>query len=69
MKSAQSVLNASGIRCEGCATAVRKALGQVPGVVEAAVNVPEKKVTITHAPETPRADLVAALTKAGFPAE
>jgi copper chaperone CopZ len=69
MKPAQSVLNASGIQCEGCATAVRNALGQVPGVVETAVSVPEKKVTVTHAPETPRADLVAALAKAGFPAE
>ena len=69
MKTAQSVLNARDIRCEGCASAARNALGRVPGVVEAAVNLPEQTVTVTHAPETPRSDLVAALTKAGFPAE
>jgi copper chaperone CopZ len=69
MKSAQSVLNARGIRCEGCATAVRTALAQVPGVLETTVNLPGQAVTVTHAPETPRSDLVAALTKAGFPAE
>ena len=69
MNTTQTTLKASDIRCEGCATAARAAVRQVPGVQAAAVNLPDQTVTVTHASETRRADLAAALTRAGFPAE
>ena len=69
MKPAQTVLNARDIRCEGCATAARAAVAAVPGVVAATVNLPDQTVTVSHVLGTPRTDLAAALTKAGFPAE
>ena len=69
MNTTQTTLKASDIRCEGCATAARAAVRQVPGVQAAAVNLPDQTVTVTHAPDTRRADLAAALTKAGFPAQ
>ena len=69
MKPAQTTLNARDIRCEGCATAARAAVTAVPGVLAATVNLPDQTVTVTHTPGTPRTDLAAALTKAGFPAE
>ena len=69
MEPTQTTLRASDIRCDGCAAAARAAVRNVPGVQQASVNLPEQTATVTHAPQTRRADLAAALTRAGFPAE
>ena len=69
MNPIQTTLKASDIKCEGCATAARAALAQVPGVRGATVDLPGQTVAVTHDPETPRTALAAALTRAGFPAE
>lgn len=68
MEPTKTVLTASDIKCLGCATAAKAAVGRVPGVRDAAVDLREQQVTVTHDPRTPRAALAAALTKAGFPA-
>lgn len=54
------------IVCDGCATAIKKALGGIAGVSEVAVNVPAKEVTVAHNADVSREKLVAALDRAGF---
>jgi copper chaperone CopZ len=64
-----TTLTAPDIECDGCANAIRKALGNVPGVSDVAVDVSAKKVTVRHDEgKAPRAAVTAALDKAGFPA-
>jgi len=56
-----------GIVCEGCANAIKKAVGKVEGVSEVEVNVATKTVTVTHDAKTPRQTIASALDRAGFP--
>jgi copper chaperone CopZ len=64
-----TTVKAPDIECEGCASAIKKALGAVPGVNEVNVNVADKTVTVKHDKETaPRTAILAALDRAGFPA-
>lgn len=55
------------ISCEGCAAAIRRAVGGVAGVQSVAVDVPAKVVTVTHDGDT--APVVQAMDKAGFSAQ
>lgn len=64
----ETTLNASDIKCHGCATSVRTAVRQVPGVEDAVVDLAAQTVTVKHGPYVPREALATALTKAGFPA-
>lgn len=68
MNTIDTTLNASDIKCQGCAAGARAAVRQVPGVESAAVDLAAQTVTVTHQPGVPRDALAAALTKAGFPA-
>ena len=62
-------LPVSGMTCAGCAGRVERALAAVPGVTEARVNLATKKaMLVLDSPATLPA-AVAALDKAGYPAE
>jgi copper chaperone CopZ len=61
--------SAPDIECDGCANAIKKALGAVAGVSAVAVDVGAKTVAVTHdAGRAPRETVAAALDRAGFPA-
>lgn len=66
--STTTELTAPEIVCGGCANSIKKALGQVDGVSDVAVDVSAKTVTIHHDDGTSRETLVAALDRAGFTA-
>ncbi len=59
-------LSIAGMSCAGCVSAVENSLTDVPGVVEAVVNLGERTATVagTAAPET----LISAVKKAGYDA-
>lgn len=61
-----TTVTAGGISCGGCANAVKKAVGAVPGVTGVAVEVAEKRVTVTHDDRVDRSAVEDALKKAGF---
>jgi len=62
-------VKAPDIECQGCANAIKKALGPVPGVNEVTVDIAAKTVTVKHEESTsPRTAILSALDKAGFPA-
>ncbi len=61
--------SAPDIECDGCANAIRNAVGKLPGVTVVAVDVEGKQIAVTHEPTTVSAEtLLATLDKAGFPA-
>lgn len=61
--------SAPDIECDGCANAIRNAVGRLPGVTVVAVDVEGKQIAVTHEPTTaPTNTLIATLDKAGFPA-
>lgn len=56
-----------GMTCVNCATNIERALNKVEGVLSASVNFASEKATVQYAPgATTRADLVAAVRKAGY---
>lgn len=60
---------APDIECDGCANAIRNAIGRLAGVTVVAVDVDGKQIAVTHEPTTASDEtLLAALDKAGFPA-
>jgi copper chaperone len=61
-----TTVTADGITCGGCASSVKKALLALPGVFDVGVEVPEKRVTVTHDEHVTRITVVGALEKAGF---
>ena len=61
-----TTLTAGGITCGGCANAVKTALLAVPGVSEVSVEVPEKRVTVSHDERVSRTTIVDSLNRAGF---
>lgn len=68
-ESKTTVLTAPDITCNNCANSIKKALGNVEGVSQIAVDVNTKKVTVEHDDNASREKIVAALDKAGFPVE
>lgn len=62
-------LQVEGMTCNLCPVTVRKALQQVPGVVEARVDFEAKRAHARYDPGKARPEAIAkALTDAGFPA-
>lgn len=56
-----------GMTCANCASTIERRLNKVDGVLEARVNFANEKGTVTYAPgSVTRADLVAAVRKAGY---
>src|SRR5262245_26792397 len=61
------VLDISGMTCAGCASRVEGALGKVPGVQRAAVNLALERADVTLEPDGANADaLVDAVTRIGY---
>jgi mercuric reductase len=56
----------SGMTCDSCATHVRQALEEVPGVRAAQVSYPKGTARLTLAPDTPMTALVSAVTALGY---
>ena len=53
--------------CTNCANTIQRRLNKVDGVVEPTVNYANEKATVTYVPgAVDRADLVAAVRKAGY---
>jgi mercuric transport protein len=62
-------LDVSGMSCENCVKHVTKALKKVVGVTEASVDLSGKRASVEFDEATTNVDaLVAAVTKAGYPA-
>ncbi len=66
--SIETKLSAPSIVCDGCANAIKKALGSVPGVSQVDVDTASKTVTVKHTERVERTEIVTALDRAGFPA-
>ncbi len=56
----------SGMTCASCSARVEKALAEVPGVLEASVNLATEQAKITLAQGTSPAALIAAVERAGY---
>ncbi len=66
-KTSEVELPITGMTCAVCSTTVEKALSNVDGVSEAAVNLAVEKATVKFDPEvTSRTELVDAVKKAGY---
>ncbi|MBA2341577.1 MAG: heavy-metal-associated domain-containing protein [Pyrinomonadaceae bacterium] len=63
-----TMLHAPSIVCGGCASAIKKALGDVRGISQVDVDTTNKKVQIEHDERVPRAEIISILDRAGFPA-
>ena len=61
-----TTVTAPEIVCGGCASSIKKALGNVAGVSEVEVDVATKKVTVSHEEGVSRASIVDALDRAGY---
>lgn len=61
-----TTVTAEGIVCGGCASSVKKALLAIPGVSDVGVEVPEKRVTVSHDERVTRSTVVDGLKRAGF---
>ncbi|UCG75657.1 MAG: cation transporter [Gemmatimonadota bacterium] len=57
-----------GMKCEGCAAAVREALDGVPGVEEVEVRLDEGRAIASVAPDAAGARLIGAVEAAGYKA-
>lgn len=57
-----------GMKCDGCAGAVRAALAGVPGVKEVEVRLEEKQARLLVSDDTAAGELVDAVTAAGYEA-
>jgi Cu+-exporting ATPase len=61
-------LDVSGLTCASCVSRVEKALGQVPGVLSASVNLANGRATVETAGEAPVRELIGAVEQAGYEA-
>jgi periplasmic mercuric ion binding protein len=62
------VLDVQNMTCALCPITVKKSLQQVPGVADAKVDLDKKTATVRFDPDrTSAADLVNAITEAGYP--
>ena len=69
MQTTSTTIQASDIKCNGCANTAKAAVRKLPGVEDVSVNLAEQTVTVKHGPNVPRESLEKALTQAGFPAK
>ena len=61
-----TTVTAPEIVCGGCASSIKKALGNVEGVSDVDVDVATKKVTVNHSESVSRSSIVDALDRAGY---
>ena len=65
--TAETELALLGMTCANCANTIQRRLNKVDGVLDASVNYASEKATVTYVPGVvERADLVAAVRKAGY---
>ncbi|MFA4946152.1 MAG: heavy metal translocating P-type ATPase [Candidatus Micrarchaeia archaeon] len=64
----KTTLRVTGMHCASCAVNLEKALKKTPGVTGASVNFATQKATVEHAEHVHSAELVAAVSKAGYTA-
>ncbi len=62
-------LDISGMTCASCSARVEKALGKVPGVLDASVNLATEQATVKLTQGTSAAALIAAVERAGYGAQ
>jgi len=63
----QILLKISGMKCDGCAASVQKALSKVEGVESAEVNLGQNSATVFYESNPPSIDkLTAAVRGAGY---
>lgn len=67
--SSVTAVTAPEIVCGGCASSIAKAFADVEGVSAVEVDVPTKRVTVTHDKEISREKIVEVLDRAGYSAE
>ena len=66
---ATTIFSAPDIACQGCANAIKNALGSVSGVGDVQVDIENKTVTLRREEAVaPVAAVTSALDRAGFPA-
>ncbi len=61
-----TTVTAPEIVCGGCASSIKKALGNVAGVAEVDVDVAKKKVTVKHDENVSREKIADVLDRAGY---
>ena len=61
-----TTVTAPEIVCGGCASSIKKALGNVEGISEVDVDVATKKVTVKHGETVSRGKIADALDRAGY---
>ena len=64
----QTIVTVPEIVCDGCATSIKKALGNVKGISAVEVDVEAKKVTVNHDENISREAIINALDRAGYEA-
>lgn len=64
----QTELKVPDITCGGCASSIKKALGNMQQVNEVDVNTNTKVVTVKHDENLTRNEIIEVLDRAGFPA-
>lgn len=65
----KTTFSAPDIECDGCAQAIQRALTKTPGITDVQVDVNAKRVTTTYDAPANEEAVLAALYKAGFPAQ
>lgn len=68
MNNKTTILTAPEIVCGGCATSIKKALGNIEGISEVDVNIESKKIIVNHDENVSRGAIVETLDRAGFEA-
>ena len=65
----KTTFNAPDIECDGCAQAIKRALGKTPGIADVQVDINAKHVTASFDAPATEKTVLDALDKAGFPAQ
>ncbi|MBA3693824.1 MAG: heavy-metal-associated domain-containing protein [Acidobacteria bacterium] len=61
-----TTVTAPDIVCGGCASSIKKALGNLSGVAQVDVDMATKTVKVEHSEAASRDEIIAALDRAGF---
>ncbi|MEV6320557.1 heavy metal-associated domain-containing protein [Nocardia sp. NPDC051787] len=64
--STATTVTVTGMTCGGCAASVRDEIGRISGISSVAVDVASGRVTVESASPVERAELSAAVARAGY---
>lgn len=62
-------INVKSIQCAGCARAIGKEIGIIPGVYGIQVDIAHKRISVDHTDEISRTELVERLKRIGYPVD